>query len=118
MKLQKLIFLATLLSFLAVGCKNKTEKTQEKEVILTTSTQNISLHISGMTCEIGCAKYIQSKLHKQAGVLNAKVIFTDSIANIEFEANDTSKSILIAFVNGLAGGEMYQATGISSLVEK
>ena len=47
--------------------------------------QNISLAISGMTCEIGCAKTIQSKLSKKEGVLNANVIFKDSIATIEFE---------------------------------
>ena len=63
-----------------------------------------------MTCEIGCAKTIQSKLSKKEGVLNAKVVFTDSIANIEFDANKTSKEDLIAFVEGIAGGELYKAS--------
>ena len=84
--------------FLITGCK--------KEV----KTENVSLAISGMTCEIGCAKTIQSKLSKKEGVLNAKVVFTDSIANIEFDANKTSKKDLIAFVDGIAGGELYSAS--------
>ena len=114
MKLQKLIFLFTLLSFLAVGCKNQTEKTTVKEEILAANMQKISLNISGMTCEIGCAKTIQSKLSKKEGVMAAKVIFTDSIANIEFDANKTSKNDLIAFVDGIAGGDLYKATETST----
>jgi len=110
MKLQKLIFLFTLLSFLTVGCKNQTEKTTIKEEILAANTQKVSLNISGMTCEIGCAKTIQSKLSKKEGVMEAKVIFKDSIANIKFDANKTSKNDLIAFVDGIAGGDLYKAT--------
>ena len=79
--------------------------------------ENVSLAISGMTCEIGCAKTIQSKLSKKEGVLNAKVAFTDSIANIEFDANTTSKKDLIAFVSGIAGGELYKASEASLKVD-
>jgi mercuric ion binding protein len=49
-------------------------------------------------------------LFKKEGVLDAKVIFTDSIANIEFDANATSKKDLIAFINGIAGGNLYKAS--------
>lgn len=98
MKAQKILFSIAIACFILTGCKNEVKK------------ENISLAISGMTCEIGCAKTIQSKLSKKEGVLNAKVIFTDSIANIEFDANTTSKKDLIAFVDGIAGGELYKAS--------
>jgi copper chaperone CopZ len=98
MKTKKIIMSIAIACFLITGCK--------KEV----KTENVSLAISGMTCEIGCAKTIQSKLSKKEGVLNAKVVFTDSIANIEFDANKTSKKDLIAFVDGIAGGELYSAS--------
>ena len=98
MKAQKILFSIAIACFILTGCKNEVKK------------ENVSLAISGMTCEIGCAKTIQSKLSKKEGVLNAKVIFTDSIANIEFDANTTSKKDLIAFVDGIAGGELYKSS--------
>jgi copper chaperone CopZ len=98
MKVQKLIFSIAIACFVLTGCEKEVKK------------ENVSLAISGMTCEIGCAKTIQSKLSKKEGVLNAKVIFTDSIANIEFDANKTSKEDLIAFVSGIAGGDLYKAS--------
>ncbi len=105
MKIQKILYTVAIACFMITGCKN-----EQKEV----KTEQVALAISGMTCEIGCAKTIQSKLSKKEGVLNAKVIFTDSIANIEFDANTTSKQDLIAFVDGIAGGEMYKASETSA----
>ena len=102
MKAQKLIYATAIACFILTGCKTETKKEVKKE--------NVALAISGMTCEIGCAKTIQSKLSKKDGVLNAKVIFNDSIATIEYDANTTSKKDLIAFVDGIAGGELYKAS--------
>lgn len=103
MKVQKIFYSIALACFLLVGCAKEVQK------------ENVSLAISGMTCEIGCAKTIQSKLSKKEGVLDAKVVFKDSIANIEFDANTTSKKELIAFVDGIAGGELYKASESSAI---
>ena len=105
MKTKKILFSVAVVFFILIGCKN-----EAKKEALPVNKQNVSLAISGMTCEIGCAKTIQSKLSKKEGVLNAKVIFKDSIANVEFDANTTSKKDLIAFVDGIAGGELYKAS--------
>jgi copper chaperone CopZ len=102
MKLKNIIYSVAIACFVLVGCKSEAKKEVVKE--------NVALAISGMTCEIGCAKTIQSKLLKKEGVLQAKVIFNDSIANIEFDANTTSKKDLIAFVDGIAGGDLYKAS--------
>ena len=102
MKLKNIIYSLAIACFVAIGCKSEAKKEVVKE--------NVALAISGMTCEIGCAKTIQSKLLKKEGVLQAKVIFNDSIANIEFDANTTSKKDLIAFVDGIAGGNLYKAS--------
>ena len=75
MKVQKFIFVLLVACFTLIGC----QKEIKKEIV--------SLAISGMTCEIGCAKTIQSKLTKKEGVLAAKVVFSDSIATVEFDAN-------------------------------
>ena len=111
MNVYKLICLLVITSFAISSCN-----LEKKATIITTSVANkkqVSLAISGMTCEIGCAKTIQSKLSKKEGVLSAKVIFKDSIANIEFNKELTSNKELISFINGIAGGEMYKASEAS-----
>jgi copper chaperone CopZ len=106
MKTQKILFAISIACFVLTGCKKEVKKEIKKETV--------SLAISGMTCQIGCAKTIQSKLAKREGVLDAKVIFTDSIATIKYDANITSKKELIAFVDGIAGGDLYKASESSS----
>ncbi len=116
MKIKSLIYIFAITCLSFISCKNEAKtnsgSVENKKEILVANTQTVSLNISGMTCEIGCAKTIQSKLSKKEGVRSAKVIFTDSIATVEFDANKTSKKDLIAFVDGIAGGELYKATEI------
>jgi|TARA_B100000768_G_scaffold158312_1_gene156831 copper chaperone CopZ len=113
MKVQKLLFSIVIACFILNGCKNEAKKEGVKTELIAANSQKMSLAISGMTCEIGCAKTIQSKLAKKEGVLNAKVVFNDSIASVEFDANKTSKKELISFVNGIAGGDLYKASEIT-----
>jgi len=105
MKIKHTIVLIIITCLIVVGCKKEIQKST-----LPVQKENVSLAISGMTCEIGCAKTIASKLSKKEGVLDAKVIFKDSIATISYDANSTSKKDLIAFVDGIAGGDLYKAT--------
>ena len=100
MTIKKLFFSIAIACCILAGCKENKEVKKEK----------VSLAISGMTCEIGCAKTIQSKLFKKEGVIAAKVVFTDSIATIEFNGNTTSKKDLITFIDGIAGGNLYKAS--------
>lgn len=102
MIMKNLTLIVALFGFLMVGCQQNAPREEKKA--------QVSLAISGMTCEIGCAKTIESKLAKKEGVLQAKVIFKDSMANIEFDANKTSTKDLIAFVDGIAGGDLYKAS--------
>ena len=115
MNTKKILFSIAIACFVLTGCKSEVKKEVKKETVAA-NKQKVSLAISGMTCEIGCAKTIQSKLSKKEGVLNAKVVFTDSIANIDFDANKTSKEDLISFVNGIAGGELYKASVTSKKI--
>jgi len=108
MNVYKLICLLVITSFAISSCN-----LEKKASTITNSVANkqqVSLAISGMTCEIGCAKTIQSKLSKKEGVLNAKVIFKDSIAIIEFNKELTSNKELISMNNGIAGCKMYKAS--------
>ncbi|WP_445748707.1 cation transporter [Polaribacter sp.] len=105
MRTKNIILNLAVICLVIAGCKK-----EEKQATLPVEKAQVALNISGMTCEIGCAKTIQSKLSKKEGVLDAKVVFADSIATIEFDANKTSEKDLIAFVNGIAGGDMYKAS--------
>ncbi len=79
--------------FLAVSCKSEVKK------------EEVKFKISGMVCEIGCAKTIATKLYQQEGVLKANVVFKDSLATVEFDANKTNKTKIMNIVKGLAGGQ-------------
>ena len=115
MKFQKIIFLITFISFLAISCKNEPKKEVEtsKEQVAE-KIEEASFAISGMTCEIGCAKTIASKLSKKEGVLEAKVIFNDSTAVVKYDANKTNKEDLIAFIDGIADGNTYKTSEITT----
>lgn len=91
MKIQKIIFVLIIATLAFVSCKQEVKK------------EELAISISGMTCEIGCAKLIESKLNKQEGVLEAKVVFNDSIATIKYDGAKTNKASLISFVEGIAG---------------
>lgn len=116
MKTLKIFFLAAFVGLAAVSCKNEAKKegaeTAPKTVAVAADIQEASFAISGMTCEIGCAKTIQSKLAKKDGVVEAKVVFTDSIAKVKYDANKLDKVDLMAFVNGIADGETYSTSDI------
>lgn len=60
--------------------------------------------IDGMTCEIGCAKYIEGKLGKLEGVLTATVNFEDKVASIEFDRSKVTEGALVTTISGLADG--------------
>ena len=113
MKFLKIFFVAAFVGLAMVACKNEAKKegdSQEQKTEAVVDAKEISLNISGMTCEIGCAKKIASDLNKKEGVLEATVVFNDSIANIKFDANKTNKADLIAFVEGIGSGDMYKAS--------
>ena len=114
---KKAIFLLLAISAtLIISCSINDEKGKTKDlksdVLQMAKMETISLAISGMTCEIGCAKTIQSKLSKKEGVADAVVVFTDSIATITFDSNKTSTEDLSSFITGIAGGNLYTASEI------
>ena len=114
---KKAIFLLLAISaLLIISCSINDEKGKTKDlksdVPRMAKMETVSLAISGMTCEIGCAKTIQSKLSKKEGVADAVVVFTDSIATITFDSNKTSTEDLSSFITGIAGGNLYTASEI------
>ena len=112
MKITKVLLGLAVIALSIIGCKQGPKEVDVAENKIETfkgESKNLALNISGMTCEIGCAKIIESKLSKQDGVLDAKVIFTDSIAKIKYDASKTNKAALMSFVEGI-GGDLYKVS--------
>ena len=72
--------------------------------------EDIEVNIEGMTCEIGCAKLIESKIHKLEGVTFSSVNFEHKIGHFSFDSNKISKEELAKNIDGIAGGELYKVT--------
>ncbi len=71
---------------------------------------NIEVAITGMTCEIGCAKLIESKTYRLEGVTYSKVSFEYKTGQFSFDSNKISISDVEKHINGIAGGELYKVT--------
>lgn len=111
----KSIFLSLILSTLLIwSCSNEPKKLKIKDiksgVLQMAEIQTVSFAVSGMTCEIGCAKTIQSKLSKKEGVTDVRVVFSDSIATVSFDSSKTSTTDISSFIGGIAGGDAYTAS--------
>lgn len=112
MKIKKIVFALCLVSFTFLSCKTEGKKdaTKVENETKIAKAEMVSLNLSGMSCEMGCAKVIESKLAKKEGVLNAQVIFADSIATVKYDANKVNKADLISFVESIGDGTTYKAS--------
>ncbi|WP_075340825.1 cation transporter [Tenacibaculum agarivorans] len=104
------IALVLLLSLITFSCKTATKEEGNKQAneTMAAKAETVSLNISGMSCEVSCAKTIESKLAKKEGVLEAKVIFNDSLATVKYDANKINKGDLISVIEGIGG--LYKAS--------
>ncbi|WP_117879727.1 heavy-metal-associated domain-containing protein [Aureibaculum luteum] len=74
--------------------------------------EKISLEIDGMTCEIGCARTIQSKLSKTKGVKMAEVDFENKTGVVEFDSNRITEDEIVDIVEQIAGGDLYKVNEV------
>lgn len=100
-------------SVLVISCgkptkENKTEQTTE-------NVEKVSVEIAGMTCEMGCAKLIESKLAKKQGVKNAEVSFKDSTGIILFDKNTISQKEIVSTIEKIADGELYKVKKVTQI---
>ena len=106
-------FLSFLILFLfLVSCESKKENQNEnteksESIAVELDLQQVKIDIKGMTCEIGCARLIQSKLYKADGVTFAKISFEDSSGIVSFDQNRITSSDIKEIIQNTAGGEIY-----------
>ncbi|MCB9426449.1 MAG: heavy-metal-associated domain-containing protein [Flavobacteriales bacterium] len=108
------IAVALLLFVGLIACKNEkstdenVEVQEQKELAL----KSISFEISGMTCEVGCARTIKKKLKATEGVQSVEVDFEAAKAIVGFDANILSTDDIVSVVEGVAGGGIYKVSNV------
>ena len=90
--------------------KQNINNSDTDDVAVIESIKNIEVDIEGMTCEIGCARLIQSKLHKTEGVIFADISFENKLGKISFDANKLSNEDIENEIKKIAGGDLYKVT--------
>lgn len=117
--MKKVLFFLIITS-IAFSCNEvKKETTSKKPEIekpeITASYKNLEVEIEGMTCEIGCARTIQSKLSKVKGITYSKVNFESKAGQFTYDENKITKVALVNKINGIAGGDLYKVTKITDV---
>lgn len=69
--------------------------------------ETYEMEIEGMTCEIGCARTIESKLSKTKGVAYSKVDFESKIGVFTIDTNILNEKKVKEKIAGIAGGDLY-----------
>ncbi|WP_456379546.1 heavy-metal-associated domain-containing protein [Lutibacter sp.] len=90
--------------------KENTIKNNEVQQEVAAVYKSLEVEIEGMTCEIGCARTIQSKLSKVDGVTYSKVNFEAKKGQFTYDENKITKEDIINKINGIAGGDLYKVT--------
>ena len=110
-------------SSIFLSCKdtqsNSPLKTEKSEVTKPLNKAAVkpeiaSFNIEGMTCAIGCAKTIESKLSKMDGIQKASVDFENKQATVEFDASVVTPEKLVEAVEGTGDGETYKVSNIKT----
>ena len=119
--MKKIISILTIV-FVLFSCDNdKKEASVEKSGVekqeIAANYKSIEVEIEGMTCEIGCAKTIESKLSKTKGVTFSKVNFEAKTGQFTFDENKISQEDIVKKINGIGGGDLYKATKITEIEE-
>lgn len=113
-------YLTVFFVFLSCGEVKKDQsevKTEVQDSNIPADYISLEIGIEGMTCEIGCARTIQSKLSKVDGVTFAKVSFEAKKGQFTYDANKISKDEIVTKITGIAGGDLYAVSGVKELEE-
>jgi len=107
-----------MLFFASCDSKKAEEQSQVETIeqkLVAEDLHQVKVAIKGMTCEIGCARLIQSKLYKADGVSFAKVSFEDSSGVVSFDQNRISQDEIKQIIERTAGGEIYSVASIEEI---
>lgn len=116
MKTLKTIVMLVAATTMFVGCKQTSNEQKERntDTLSTTKTtttnevagvmQKATFNVDGMSCAVGCAKVIESKLAKMDGVKAATVDFESKTATVEFDDAKQNTETITKMVEEIANG--------------
>jgi Cu+-exporting ATPase len=87
----------------------------ENVEVIAENIKNIEVEIEGMTCEIGCARLIQSRLSKTDGIKFVQVSFENKLGDISYDENIISKKEIMEEIEKVAGGDTYKVVAIKEV---
>ena len=115
----KFISLAIIILFFTACDSKKSDETDKsvpaEQEVLAEDLHEVKVAIKGMTCEIGCARLIQSKLYKADGITHARVSFEDSSGVVRFDQNRINEDEIRKIIERTAGGEIYSVASIEEI---
>lgn len=114
--MKKIILLLFLVS-ISISCKDTVNKSEEKQPIVAASYKTVAMDIEGMTCEIGCARTIQSKVSKIEGVTYSKVDFDAKKGYFTYDQHKINDEFIAKKIKGIAGGNLYRVMKTIELKE-
>lgn len=122
MKIIKKIFFVLAITIFALNCKNEAkpevktvevEADADKAIDENATYAKAEFTIDGMTCAVGCAKTIESKLGKMEGVKSAKVDFDKKLAMVEYNDAKVTPNSLIETVAKV--GDSYTVSNMKTI---
>lgn len=122
MKSYKYILTLAFLISLIISCKNEKSAEIKTVEINQESPEQVDTNaiyakaeftVSGMTCEIGCAKTIEKKLAQMEGVKSAKVDFNRKLAMVEYNENKVNPTSLEETVTSVA--KVYEVSDMKTV---
>ena len=96
----KLFITPSLLVFLLIGCGQSNSSEYKDEVHAVADTK-VEMTIDGMSCQVGCAAYIDEELEKVSGVVSANVSFENKLASISYDNSLISEHDIVSTINSL-----------------
>ena len=94
----KLFITPSLLVFLLIGC-GQSNSSEYKEEVLAVADTKAEFTIVCMSCQVGCAAYIDDELEKFSGVVSADVSFENKLASISYDNSLISEYDIISAIN-------------------
>lgn len=85
-----------------------TNLTEAKEEIPAENLASTEIKIEGMTCQMGCANTIKTKLEALRGVASAEVSFDKANAIVAYDKTTLTEQDIKNTVNSIADGKLYK----------
>ena len=83
-----------------IGC-GQSNSSAYKEKVLDVADTKAEMTIDGMSCQVGCAAYIDEELEKVSGVVSADISFENKLASITYDNSLISEQVIISTINSL-----------------